>query len=927
MTSAIAPSRLNDAGITMTDIPATGANLRVRIPIKIREHAGLNRNGEPIVVGVPLPQGVVIGKCRWRLRNCRTDEIAQIQPKKLAFWPDGSVKWVLVTLLIRIAANDSVDLELCDVDEENNGKRKSKLQDGAVEDIRNSLEVAESQIARADFEPAVVIQSDGRAHRIESRKASFHLHERGSQLVESAKIDGREILGEKGIRLECLDARGRVRDVIIESIGVEAAGPARCDLQFEGRLRHCGGLQVTGNLSVFDSSGLMRIETTLQNPGRARHVGGCWDLGDPGSVVLKGWRLNLDLSALQPQAVTWLESDLTQVNQTDCLPWRICQYSSGGENWNSRNHVNRNNSVPMQLRGYRCRTPGGEREGLRASPVVSIEGARGTITCALTEFWEKFPSAIRCEGDRLLVEYWPDDFGDLHELQAGEHCTRVVWLRFDAGEQNTCQDLAWVHEPLVPQVDPAWLAASGAIPWLPDIGASRRTELQLLLNDALTGPRSLQAKREVIDEFGWRNFGDVWGDHEEAYYGGQKPIISHYNNQYDLLHGLLIQYLLTGDRRWWQLADPLARHVMDIDVYHTTRDKSLYSGGLFWHTVHYLDAATSSHRAYSKRMNGPSGGPANEHAYSTGLLLYYYLTGDGRAKETVLQFAEWIIAMDDGAQHILGMLSDLPTGRASCTTTTDYHGPGRGAGNAIGVLLDAWLGSGADRYIEFAEELIRRTVHPQDDVAARDLNNFERRWSYTVYLQHLARYLLFSDGAGRASCMRQYAAASLVQYAGWMVDNDLFYLDYPEQLEFPTETWAAQELRKGNVLFMASQYVDAAQCERLRRRGQEMMDRAWKTLITFDSRCCTRPLALVLQQGYVEACLTSMGAPADGAVQLNHNETASGHRFESQHDRVRKLSKSPQAAIFAVGRLLRPKQWWNVWRRSWIAERARRLIA
>ena len=37
----------------------------------------------------------------------------------------------------------------------------------------------------------------------------------------------------------------------------------------------------------------------------------------------------------------------------------------------------------------------------------------------------------------------------------------------------------------------------------------------------------------------------------------------------------------------------LARHVVDIDIYHTTNDKSAYNHGLFWHTEHYVDAGCS----------------------------------------------------------------------------------------------------------------------------------------------------------------------------------------------------------------------------------------------------------------------------------------------------------------------------------------------
>jgi hypothetical protein len=835
----------------------------VRIPLTLREPAGFSRRREPVVAGVPLPRGAIIADYECSIRDCRTGGLIDCQTQPLAKSPDDSLKWLSIVFLADIDARETAEWEVC-------------------------------------IRPAA------------PKRSTFGAAE---YTVPVSWL------------FKCFDARGREHEVRFESHQGEVWGPLRRDVQFQGRVRRSGGLRIGGVVSSFDDGRLLRVEATLQNPGRAKHAGGLWDLGDPGSVLLKGWRLEIDLSALEPQGVAWLESNLTEMHRTTALPWRICQYSSGGENWNSRNHVNRHNVVTLRTRGYRCYTAGGERVGLRASPVVTIEGRNGALTCAVPEFWQKFPTAINCDSNRLAVEFWPSDYGDLHELQAGEHCTRVVWLRFDADADSAVHDLAWVHEPLVAQVDPDWLAASNAIPWLPASSLPTRPEARILLREALEGPPNLFAKREVIDEFGWRNFGDVWADHEEAYYHGPKPIISHYNNQYDLLYGLLIQYLMSGDRRWWQLADPLARHVMDIDVYHTDRDKSLYSGGLFWHTAHYLDAATSSHRTYSKRMKGPSGGPANEHAYSSGLLLYFYLTGECRAKETVLQLAEWIITIDDGSQHVLGLLIDAPTGRASCTTRMDYHGPGRGAGNAIGVLLDAWLIGANDRYIDFAEVLIRRTVHPHDDIASRNLNDFEHRWSYTVYLQQLARYLLLTNGAGRPNGIRDYVTASLVQYADWMVDNDLSYLDYPEKLEYPTETWAVQELRKGNVLFAAAQFVDEKKADRFRQRAQTIIDRAWQRLMGFDSRSCTRPMALFLQQGFIEQYFsmahgTFASQSSQPAIAFNKPSN-----FRTQNAEVRAAMKSLMLIARISAQVLRPARWWSVLRRTNLFESLRRRMA
>ncbi|MCC7339098.1 MAG: glycosyltransferase [Pirellulaceae bacterium] len=388
-----------------------------------------------------------------------------------------------------------------------------------------------------------------------------------------------------------------------------------------------------------------------------------------------------------------------------------------------------------------------------------------------------------------------------------------------------------------------------------------RNELRCLMSEALEGKHCFFAKREEIDEYGWRNYGDSWADHENLHYQGTKPVISHNNNQYDLLHSMLICYLGSGDVRWWKLAEPLARHIMDIDIYHTDQDKSAYSGGLFWHTAHYQDAATSGHRSYSRKMNGKAsptqgGGPSNEHNYSSGLLLYYYLTGDRRAREAVLELAKWVAVMDDGSQHLLGVVSESPTGAASCTRSPEDHLPGRGVGNSINCLMDGWLVSGDRQHLWKAEELIRRTIHPYDELDSKQFLDVERRWSYTVQLQSLARVWQLTTGVGEFSACREYCRAALLHYADWMTTNEQLYLDKASQLEYPTETWAAQDLRKGNVLLCAAQLATTMkQHNAFRRRGEDLLDRAWQQLMAFPTRNCTRPLGIALQQGYIETTL------------------------------------------------------------------------
>ena len=309
-----------------------------------------------------------------------------------------------------------------------------------------------------------------------------------------------------------------------------------------------------------------------------------------------------------------------------------------------------------------------------------------------------------------------------------------MYLRF-SGPGESQANLAWTHDRLTPRVTAEWYAASKACSYFSPLSLDPNLNCQGLIDGAISGSQSFFARRETIDEYGWRHFGDLYADHEAVGHTGETPLVAHYNNQYDVLHGAIIEYLRGSDLRWFELASDLARHVIDIDIYHTQEDRAGYNGGLFWHTDHYLDSGTATHRTYSKanlKFRDPSfygGGPSNEQNYTSGLLHYYYLTGDQYARDSVLDLADWVINMDDGSRRFIGFIDRRPTGLASSTASRDYHGPGRGAGNSINALLDAHMLRHQQDYWAKAEQLIRRCIHPDDNIEERNLRDPEYRWS------------------------------------------------------------------------------------------------------------------------------------------------------------------------------------------------------
>ena len=64
-----------------------------------------------------------------------------------------------------------------------------------------------------------------------------------------------------------------------------------------------------------------------------------------------------------------------------------------------------------------------------------------------------------------------------------------------------------------------------------------------------------------------------------------------------------------------------------------------------------------------------------------------------------------------------------------------------------------------------------------------------------------------------------YARETLLHFARWMAEHEYPYLEKPEVLEFPTETWPAQDIRKSEVFMYAALHASGAERERFLERA------------------------------------------------------------------------------------------------------------
>ena len=517
-------------------------------------------------------------------------------------WPDGSVRWAQVDCLLPRVAAGEHHL---------------------------TLSTASAEAA------ASLCRTPQASWRHEPPDAALRLFEDGPVLVLQSQTAGAPFA------FSCEAA-----DIFVEhSLAGVTRGRALLDA--------ANGLTADVYVTSRETAGLARVTLVLRNPRRARHTGGLWDLEDDGAIPF----------------------DCCQLTLTSETAAQVLQFADRGGPGELRRDWDGQALSTLSIRQLNSNAqPGGcpgeatldDRQAplTRCEPTVRSRREGGGLTLAIPEFWQNAPSVLQANGCELGLELFPRESGP-HALQGGEQKTRSFWVQLDDGDDRGPQVLDWVHRPplTLPNGLPTLfsvLAPAAAI----DVALP--ADFQRLLALAQDAEQGLLARREIANEYGWRDFGDIWADHEQLHYTGPGQITSHYNNQFDSILGGVLHWLRTGDRYWHQLFDPLARHVADIDIYHTAEDRPEYNGGLFWHSDHYVDAGTATHRAYSRVNAKPGvpygGGPSNEHNYTTGLLLHHLLTGNEQTQDAVLSLSHWAVNMDDGSQSALGFLDNGANG-------------------------------------------------------------------------------------------------------------------------------------------------------------------------------------------------------------------------------------------------------------------------
>jgi hypothetical protein len=254
-------------------------------------------------------------------------------------------------------------------------------------------------------------------------------------------------------------------------------------------------------------------------------------------------------------------------------------------------------------------------------------------------------------------------------------------------------------------------------------------------------------------------------------------------------------------------------------------------------------------RPAQRRGRPGAGQPPN-----TAILPAYYLTGAPASREAVLELANWIRSSYEGQGGLLEQLlalkkHELP--KLTALLKGEHPSPHRypftrGTGNYLNALLDASLLAPDKDWLEHAEGVIRRTIHPADNIEKRNLLEVETGWSYLILMTSIARYLYLKSDAGNTDANYSYAKAAFMHYANWMLKNERPFLSDPGQLEFPNDTWVAQDVRKAMLMFQASE-LDPAQTKDFQEKGNHWLAELCGNLAQSKQKHYARILIILMQ--------------------------------------------------------------------------------
>ncbi len=570
----------------------------------VRENTGVARTDEVVRSGVPLPRALdVRATTGLVVVHEATGLSVPATFRVLARWhaartdPSAAIQWLLVAFPATVAANDAATYRL--------------VLDGSA-GVNPSPAV-----------PLSVNQSAG-AVSVDTGVATFVVGGPSTLFDRVARNGGPDLVtgGALDARVDGVD----VGHSVSRAVRVEHADALSAVVVVEGQY----DLPAVGGGAV---GSLRRYEFRAGSPTAIVRHAAQWEGsrcgmdaldcgGTPNALLVERVRDGLDLAV---GAEPWT---VTAVGRRSAPA--LVASASLGDTASVVHHLRDDHVDPLR---FTASVPGSNTTGSAADGgMVAVAGGAGTVAVALARMHRYEPQALRLEADGDLAIHVADDRAWLGAYQ-GLFANLAVGAHAPTASRADLERDVWapLNHPLRAWPDPAWFAASEAVPAFP-VGA---LPADLMGYDTVV-EQTLERTRDGVDATGiagLMTFGvypRIWGsplftDEIDCFDGtpGQRWDNKFWCGTWTDYHNTVttapVWAMRTGDVTWLdEIATPAALRMLHTQIVQCAPGDTFF----------YCGQAPMGYGAYRSDNNG-------SHAYLRNLTLYHWLTGDETVTATL----------------------------------------------------------------------------------------------------------------------------------------------------------------------------------------------------------------------------------------------------------------------------------------------------
>lgn len=562
--------------------------------------------------------GVLRGLHGLRLEDGHGNEI-DAQFDAIAYWPDGSIKSVLVSFLSDVGPERVVQLQYG-----HHGKRTQRHRAVHVQRKHGELSVDTGLLE-------VVLDTRGLMTSVKRRGEGAH----GSKLV----------LSDQDLYFEsALDGQTYLASLAHDAeVTIEEHGPVRATIRGKGTMRSPSGALVSYQLrsSFYAGSDIVDVEASIIDERLDEDV-----LARSPTFALAGKRMGLQWG-LAPGST---------------------RYRFGGDAGIEEGWIT--GPVALRQRGtwtYDRSTPNGTHQGYtfsyqgvatggKAQGWMTADSQFGHVQVMVRDFWQQYPGALELDRNKVSVALFDGGTDTSAPPQSdntykransfyfdhhGGAKTYQVRLRLPAKTEDNDRVVAANDRYQAHRLDVmaplTWYADSKVFGDYEPASTSGTHGYDAVLMENLYVPSMTVFDGHVplAITYGWRDFGDRLRWRSESVDGVKLPAF--YNDSHIGANGFLHEFIRTGDQRYFELGETATRHFRDIDVWHNPRAGCWETGGV---------PQPPGEEKLPNHANVDHEDPRIPfmhwgHAHVSGMSDLYLLTGDRRSFEVLSEVANW----------------------------------------------------------------------------------------------------------------------------------------------------------------------------------------------------------------------------------------------------------------------------------------------